>query len=49
MHMTWNTVQHGLFSLPFEKKDIIFQVEVVSDLSYDLCSCVDISANKILT
>ena len=31
------------------KKDTIYRVEVVSDLNYDLCSCVRIAVNKILT
>ena len=49
MHMTWNTMQHGLFPHPFENKDIFFCVEVVSDLAYEFCCGVDISVNQILT
>ena len=37
------------FSHPFDNKDTIFRVEVVSDLAYEFCSCVDISVNYILT
>ena len=47
--MTWDTVQHGMFYHQFENKDTIFRVEVVSDLAYELYSCVDISVNQILT
>ena len=47
MHVTWNTVQHGQFSHPL-KKDTLFLVEVVSDLAYKFCSCVDIEVNQIL-
>ena len=49
MQVTWKTVQHGLVSHPFENKDTIFRVEVVSDLAYDFCYCVEISVNQILT
>ena len=49
MHVTWNTVQNGLFTHPFENKDTLFRVEVVYDLAYEFCSCVDISVNQILT
>ena len=49
MHVTWNNVQHGRFSYQFENKDTIFQVEVLSDLAYELCSCVEILVNEILT
>ena len=49
MNVTCNTVQYGRFSHPFENKDTIFLVEVVSDLNYELCSCVDIEENQILT
>ena len=48
MHMTWETVQHGRFSYTFENIYTIFQVEVVSNLSYEFCSCVGISVNNIL-
>ena len=34
---------------PFENKDTLFRVEVVFDLSYELCYCVDISVNNIPT
>ena len=49
MHVSWNTVQHGLVSHPFENKDTIFQVEVVVDLAYGFFSCDSISINQILT
>ena len=45
MHVTCNTVQHGKFYHPFENKDSIFQVELVSDLANEFCSCVDIKVN----
>ena len=48
IHVTFKTVQHGWFKLPFENKDTLFRVEVVSDLTYDLYSCVDIVVNRIL-
>ena len=47
--MTCNTVKHGLSYHPFENKDNMLRVEVVSDLAYDFCSCVDISVNQTLT
>ena len=47
MHIIWYTVQHGKFYHTFENKNTIFQVEGVSDLSYDLSSCVDIVVNQI--
>ena len=49
MHVTWNTVQNGLFTHPFENKDTLFRVEVVSELAYEFYSCDDISVNQILT
>ena len=49
MHLTWNTVQNGMFYHPFKNKITIFRVAVVSDLAYEFCSCVDISVNHILT
>ena len=49
MYLTWNTVQHGRFTHTFENKDTLLWVEVVSDLAYAFCYCVDIAANKILT
>ena len=42
MQVTRKTVQHGQLPHPFENKDTIFLVEVLSDLDYELCSCVDI-------
>ena len=45
MNVTWKTVQHGRFYHQFKNKDTILQVEVVSDLPYELCSCVDIEVN----
>ena len=49
MHVTWKTVQHGQFLHKFENKDTIFCVEVVSHLTYEFCSCIDIAVNQILT
>ena len=49
MHVTWNTAQHRLFYHPFENKYTIFWLEVLSDLDYEFCSCVEIPGNKILT
>ena len=46
--MNGNTVHHGLFSHPSEKKDTTLRVEVFSDLAYEFCSCVDIIVNQIL-
>ena len=37
-----------MFSHLFENKGTIFWVEVVSDLAYDFCYCVEISVNRIL-
>ena len=34
---------------PFENKDTIFRLEVVSHLTYDFCSCFDIAVNHIPT
>ena len=48
MHMTWNTVNHGLFYNSFENKDTLFWVEVFSDLAYEFCCCAEISVNRIL-
>ena len=48
MHVTCNTVQHGRFPHPFEK-NTIFRVELVSGLTYEFCSCIDIAVNQILT
>ena len=42
-------MHHGMFSHTFENKDTLLQVEVVSRLVYDLCTCVDIAVNQILT
>ena len=42
-------MQHGRFTHPFENKDNLFCVEVVSDLDYKFYSCVDIAVNRILT
>ena len=49
MPVTWNNVQHGKFLRPFKNKYTIFWVEVVSDLNYEFCYCVDIAVNQILT
>ena len=49
MHVTWDTAYHELLYYTFENKDFIFRVEVVSDLAYEFCFCVDISVNHILT
>ena len=49
MYVIWNTVQHGNFPRPFEKKYIIFWVEGVSDLAYEVCSCVGIVVNHTPT
>ena len=49
MYMTWNTVQNGQFTHPFENKDIILQVDVVSNLAYEFCSYFGISVNQILS
>ena len=48
MHVTWNTVNHGYFPHSFENKDNIFWVELLSDLTYESCTCVDIAVNHIL-
>ena len=48
MHVTWNTVHHSLFPHPL-KADTLFWVEVVSELTYEFFSCVDIVLNQILT
>ena len=49
MHVTWNTVNHGWFSHPFENKDTIYWVEIVFDLAYEFCYCAYIAVNHILT
>ena len=49
MHVTCNTVLNGQFSRPFENKTAIFRVEGVSYLAFELCDCVEISVNQILT
>ena len=49
MHMLFNTMMHGHSSHQFENKDTIFQVRVVSDQSYELFYCLDISVIHILT
>ena len=49
MHINLNTVQYGRLSRPFENKDNILRVEVVSDLAYKLCYCVKIAVNQIPT
>ena len=46
--MDCKTVHHGLFPHKFENRDTIFWVEVVYDLAYELCSCVEISLNYII-
>ena len=47
MHVICNIVQNGQFYHPFENKDTILRVKVVSDLAYEFCSCVDIEVNQI--
>ena len=49
MNVTWNTVQHGRFSHPFQNKDTLFRMEVVSDLTHEFCYCFDIAINQIRT
>ena len=49
MHINLNTVQYGRFSRPFENKDNILRVEVVSDLAYEVCSFVYIAVDKIIS
>ena len=46
--MIRNTVQHEQFYRTFENKYTLFQLELVSDLAYEICSCVDMAVNKIL-
>ena len=48
MHVICNIVQNGQFYHPFENKDTILRVKVVSDLAYEFCSRVEILVNKIL-
>ena len=48
MNMTWNTIQNGRFYHPFENKDTLFWFEVVYDLAYEFCSCVENAMNNIL-
>ena len=45
MHVTYKNVPRGLFYHPFENKDTIFWVEVVTELANEFCSCVDILVN----
>ena len=47
--MIWYTMLFGQFLCLFENKDTIFQMEGVSDLSYELYYCVYIAMNNILT
>ena len=47
MCVTWNTAQHGRLSHPFENRDTIFRVEVVSDLASEFYYCVVVVVNQI--
>ena len=49
MHVTCNTVQSGRFYHPFENKYTILRLEIVSEMAYEFCYCVDIKVNQILT
>ena len=49
MQVICHIVLHRQVYHPFENKDTIFQVEVVSDLAYELCCCVVIEVNHIPT
>ena len=49
MYLTCNTVQHWRFYRPFKNNDTTFRVEVVYDLAYEVCYCVYIAVNHILT
>ena len=49
MPLICHTVLTGNFSRQFKNKDTSFRVEEVSDLAYELCYCVDIAVNQILT
>ena len=49
MHMIWKTVLTGHIPHKFKNKGAILQVEEVSDLSYELCYCLDILVIQIKT
>ena len=49
MHVTWKNAQYGISPHPFKNQYNIFLVEVVSDLAYEFCCCVDILLNHVLT
>ena len=49
MHLIWHTVLPGQFFCKFENKDPPFQIKVVSDVSYELWYCGDITVSNIQT
>ena len=49
MSLICHTVLNGQFYSQFENKDTNFHMEGVSDLSYELCYCVENEVHQIQT